>query len=76
MAKDSGIGLLIGMSPEKSGDESEKSDAKRMAAKAVLKAVKRDDANGLADAIEQLLCCIDDESEESEHESDDETDDD
>ncbi len=69
MAEKGGLGLLIGVGPKPGDDEGGEDDAKTLAAKGLIKAVKAGDSAGVADAFQQLYdACGHKEMGESEEE--------
>lgn len=55
-----GLGVLIGLGPEKDSED----DEATLAARALLKAIRRDDESAVVDAFKQLMDCCDDEYED------------
>lgn len=70
MAKpEDGLGVLIGIGPEADEDGD---DEATLAARALLKAIRRDDETAVVDAFKQLMDCCDDDYEMEEPDADDE----
>lgn len=63
--------LLVGDEPE-GDDEGEGGDsAKVLAARALMKAIRRDDESAVADAFQQMMDCCDDEYDDEDEPAED-----